>query len=98
LYGAVLPTADAPSTQSINLYNQSAKLNIVSIVEADMLESLLMSWQVIVGVLVVFAVFMAGLFWMERGASSKGRRRAAQNMPQSRVMRVVRCEKQDRAA
>jgi hypothetical protein len=63
-----------------------------------MLESLLMSWQVIAGVLAVFAVFMAGLFWMERGASSKGRRRSAQSRPESRVMRVVRCEKQDPAA
>ena len=63
-----------------------------------MWESILLSWKLIVGVLGLFALFMAALLLMERGITPKGRRRTAQVKPASRVIRIVRCEKPDRAA
>jgi len=63
-----------------------------------MWNSILLSWQLILGVLIMFALFMGGLIWMERGSASKTRKRSEQARPTARVMRIVRCEKQDRAA
>lgn len=56
-----------------------------------MWEAILQSGQLIVGVLVTFGVFMAALVLVERG--TKKRRRAVRP-----ALRVIRCEKQDKAA
>lgn len=74
----------------MKLYN----MNIVSILEADMWDAILQSGRLIIGVLVMFTVFMAALFIMERG----GRRRRPGRRQARPALRVVRCEKQDRAA
>lgn len=66
-------------------------MNIVSMTEAFMWEAILQSGQLIVGVLVTFGVFMAALVLVERG--TKKRRRAVRP-----ALRVIRCEKQDKAA
>lgn len=66
-------------------------MNVVSILEADMWEAILQSGRLIIGVLLVFGVFMAALMLVERG--TKKRRRAVRP-----ALRVVRCEKQDKAA
>lgn len=56
-----------------------------------MWEAILQSGQLILGVLVAFGVFMAALILVER--SPKRHRRAARP-----TLRVVRCEKQNKAA
>ncbi|MEL7603439.1 MAG: hypothetical protein AAGU77_09820 [Bacillota bacterium] len=63
-----------------------------------MWNSILLSWQLIAGVLVMFALFMGALMMMERGAAAKNRKRTEQAKPAARVIRIVRCEGQDRAA
>lgn len=56
-----------------------------------MWEAILQSGQLIIGVLVTFGVFMAALLLVERG--TKKRRRSVRP-----ALRVIRCEKQDKAA
>lgn len=56
-----------------------------------MWEAILQSGQLIIGVLVVFGVFMVALMLVERG--TKKHRRVARP-----ALRVVHCEKQDKAA
>ncbi len=72
-----------------------------------MWNSILLSWQLILGVLVMFALFMAALIWMEHrsGFKSSANRGSGQHhvrtekpRPTAHVIRVVRCEGQDRAA
>lgn len=72
-------------------------MNIVSIVEADMWEALWQSGRLIAGVLVLFLVFMAALYIMERGGLKK-RSYKRQQRPVLHAVRTVRCEKQDKAA
>lgn len=69
-------------------------MNTVSYTEADMWEALWQSGRLVIGVLLAFALFMAALFVMERGAQQK---RADKRRPRP-ALRVVRCEKQDKAA
>lgn len=52
-------------------------------------QALLQSGKLLIGVLALFALFMAALFLMERG----GRRK--QKRPSQPALRVIRCEKQD---
>ena len=56
-----------------------------------MWEAILQSGRLIIGVLLVFGVFMAALMLVER--ETKKRRRAVRP-----ALRVVRCEKQDKTA
>ena len=62
-----------------------------------MWEAIIQSGRLIIGVLVLFAIFMAALFIMERGSRQRrsGRRQAR---PALRVVRTMHCEKQDKAA
>lgn len=62
-----------------------------------MWEAIMQSGKLIIGVLVMFAIFMAALVIMERGGRQR-RSRRRQPRPELRVMRAVRCEKQDKAA
>jgi hypothetical protein len=59
-----------------------------------MWEIIVQSGQLIIGVLALFALFMAALFFMERGV----RRKRTEKRYMRPALRVIRCEKQNKAA
>ncbi len=52
---------------------RSCNMNIVSIMEADMWEAIMQSGQLIIGVLLIFGMFMAALLIVERGTKKRRR-------------------------
>ncbi len=62
-----------------------------------MWEALWQSSSLIAGGLALFAVFMAALYFMERGGFKKSSHKR-QQPPALRVVRAAHCEKQDKAA